>query len=128
MAYFQIQDGSTKPAPLVPTTPALGDLRGWSDPMNVPGLGSVSPLTLALIGTVGMFAGVYVYRGLQRAKQRTQRARSRVRRKERLMMTKIGAVGKQAIEHQTPTWQTLLLVGVTGAAVYFITKAVTKQA
>jgi hypothetical protein len=128
MAYFQIPDATPKPAPLVPQARALGDLRGWSDPISVPGLGSVSPLTLALIGTLGMFTGVYVYRGLQHATQRAQRARSRARRKERQMVQKIGALGKQAIEHQTPTWQTLLLVGVAGAAVYFITKAVTKQA
>lgn len=133
-ALAQLESKAQNPAWLARRCAAFAQANAELARSPIPGLGAVDltaaqndlggipPLYLALgIGVAGLALGWALEKGVRRAHQRSRRRAAKLRRQ-------LAAAGESITGHSTPTWQALLLVGVAGAAVYFVYRAVSGQA
>lgn len=108
---------------LAPVKPAgLGDIQSGFQSFSK-ALGT-TPGALLLIGGGALVAGWALNSLISGARRNIRRKRAALRRRTRRVKETVSEVSRQALSHQTPTWQTLLLVLVAGGAVwYFATRA-----
>ncbi len=107
------------------TTPSGRGLGAVVSSSATPEL-QTSTMGLVLIGAGSLLAGYALHSLIVGGRRAVRRRTARLRRRTRRAKEAIRDLSSRAIAHQTPTWQTLLLVGVAGAAVYFITTRVLK--
>ncbi len=82
--------------------------------------------TLLLVGGGALLAGWALNSLVTGGSRSIRRKQVTLRRRGRRVKRFVGDLSNKAIAHQTPTWQALLLLGVSGAAVYFIVTRVLK--